>query len=223
MNRNKWYQKKDGSKLTSLQIHGRTKNYPNHFNRSGTIVSLAGKQTAKPSFPNKRLSIKRKTDAKTAKLSKDEHYVLDLCDKVLRLRCSRQHKFDFLLGDLNAKGTASKLPVDGYYEQLKLAVEYRELQHTEAVKFFDKPDRLTISGVHRGDQRKIYDERRRNILPKNGIKLIEISYLDFNHDKRKRIIRELTGDTEVIKIKLHAYLKKINKRSTGLGFRIEPF
>ncbi len=49
---------------------------------------------------------------------------------------------------------------------------------------------MTISGVHRGEQRKIYDERRRDILPKNGITLIEFSYSDFNHDRQKLIIRD---------------------------------
>ena len=35
------------------------------------------------------------------KKDKDEHYVLDLCDKILRLTSSRQHRFDFLRGDVN--------------------------------------------------------------------------------------------------------------------------
>lgn len=69
---------------------------------------------------------------------KDEHYVLDLCDKVLGHTSSRQHKFDFLRGDPNAKGIAVRLPVDAFYQDLNLAVEYHERQHTESVKFFDK-------------------------------------------------------------------------------------
>lgn len=40
LNRNGWYEKKDGSKITAYQIHGRTKNYPNIFHRDGSIVSL---------------------------------------------------------------------------------------------------------------------------------------------------------------------------------------
>jgi len=34
-------------------------------------------------------------------------------------------------------------------------VEYRELQHDHFVTHFDKPDRLTVSGVHRGVQRAL--------------------------------------------------------------------
>ena len=40
LNLNNWYHKKDGSKITAFQIHGRTKNYAKIFNRNGSIVSL---------------------------------------------------------------------------------------------------------------------------------------------------------------------------------------
>ncbi len=40
LNRNNWYQKKDGSEITAFQIHRRTKNYSNLFKRDGAIVSL---------------------------------------------------------------------------------------------------------------------------------------------------------------------------------------
>jgi hypothetical protein len=206
LNKNKWYQKKDGSKITDFQIHGRTKKYPQLFSRSGATVSLAGHSITKLTKP--------KTDSKsvieTARPStKDELYVLDICDKILRQISSRQHKFDFLLGDTNSNGTAVKLPVDAYYDKLKLVIEYRERQHTESVIFFDKPDRMTVSGVHRGEQRKIYDERRRKLIPQNGLTLIEISYTDFNHDNQKRIIRNEKQDTEVVRKLLQAYGDRI--------------
>jgi hypothetical protein len=44
LNKNKWYQKKNGSAIDPFQIHGRTKNYPQLFDRNGTTVSLHGKQ-----------------------------------------------------------------------------------------------------------------------------------------------------------------------------------
>ncbi|SEO79117.1 hypothetical protein SAMN05444671_1413 [Flavobacterium sp. CF108] len=40
LNISKLYTKKDKSKITDFQIHGRTKNYPNLFNRDGSVVSL---------------------------------------------------------------------------------------------------------------------------------------------------------------------------------------
>jgi len=138
--------------------------------------------------------------------SKDEHYVLDLCDKALGLTSSRQHKFDFLLGDRNAKGVAAKLPADSFYQKLNLVVEYCERQHTESVKFFDKPNKMTVSGVHRGEQRKIYDDRRKDVLPKKNIHLVEISYSDFNYDRQKKIIRNPMTDVEIVKLKLKRFL-----------------
>lgn len=65
---------------------------------------------------------------------------------MLNVRGSRQHRFNWLVGDPGGDGRPRSLPVDAYYETLGLVVEYRELQHDRAVTFFDKPDRLTISG-----------------------------------------------------------------------------
>jgi hypothetical protein len=82
------------------------------------------------------------------------------------------------------------------------SIEYRERQHTEAVRFFDKPNRLTVSGVDRGKQRAIYDQRRRDILPKHGIELVELSYDDFSHDSSKRLRRIKLEDMTIIRQKL---------------------
>ena len=207
LNKNKWYQKKDGSKITDFQIHGRTKNYPQLFNRNGATVSLAGHSITKLT---RQKIVSKPAIKKTVRPStKDEHYVLDICDKVLKQVSSRQHKFDFLLGDTNSNGIAVRLPVDAYYENLYLVIEYRERQHTESVTFFDKPNRITVSGVHRGEQRKIYDDRRRKLIPKNGLTLIEISYTDFNYDNQKRIIRTEKQDREIIRKLLQAFVDRI--------------
>jgi len=42
LNKNGWYQKKDGSIIQAFQIHGRTRNYANIFDRDGSTVSLIG-------------------------------------------------------------------------------------------------------------------------------------------------------------------------------------
>lgn len=200
LNKNKWYQKKDSSEITSFQIHGRTKKYPNLFERDGSTVFLVGKSLNQPK--NERPIKKEKNNQELEKTDSDENYVLDLCDKVLGVKSSRQHKFDFLRGDTNLQGRSVRLPVDAYYPDLNLVIEYQERQHTENVKFFDKPNKMTVSGVHRGEQRKLYDQRRREVLPKQGIQLIEVSFSDFNHDQQKRIIRDLKNDLEIIKMKL---------------------
>lgn len=98
----------------------------------------------------------------------------------LAQKANRQKRFDFLLGDFHKDGVSqTKLPVDAYYESLSLVIEYREIQHFEPLTHFDKPDKETVSGVSRDEQRKIYDQRREEILPKNGIALVIISYSDF--------------------------------------------
>lgn len=143
---------------------------------------------------NKRAKPTKSNSLKTARQNSDEAYVLDLCDEILRQKGSRQHKFDFLKGD-----SGRRLPVDAYYEELKIAIEYRERQHSEPVSHFDKPHKMTVSGVHRGEQRKIYDQRRRELLPQNDIRLIEIDYTLFEYDGRKRILRDGERDLEVVR------------------------
>jgi len=125
-----------------------------------------------------------------SRLNSDESYVINLCDEVLGMKAYRQHKFDFLRGD-----TGMPLPVDAFYPELNLVIEYYESQHTESTPFFDR--RLTVSGVSRGEQRRIYDNRRRELLPKHGIKLVIISYTDFG--ERKKLNRNKEHDLGVVK------------------------
>lgn len=135
----------------------------------------------------------------------DEHYIINLCDEVLGEQASRQHSFDFLRGDkrkLSSRGR--KLPVDAYYDSLNLVVEYYERQHFESVKYFNKKD--TISGVTRDEQRKIYDERRKKVLPEHGIDLVIFSYNEFKCTSQKRLIRDEKLDIEVVKQKLMNYI-----------------
>jgi len=136
-----------------------------------------------------------KAKTRTKNNESDESYILDLCDEVLGLKGLRQHRFDFLLGDLHSDGKSrTRLPCDIYYPELNLVIEYNEKQHTEQVKHFDKPDKLTVSGVHRGEQRRRYDERRRKVLPEHGIKVVDFSYFDFEHTGSRRLKRNRLDD-----------------------------
>ncbi|MFG3056648.1 hypothetical protein ACGFZP_37615 [Kitasatospora sp. NPDC048239] len=119
----------------------------------------------------------------------DEAYVLDLCDEYLGEAARRQHRFDWLRGDPGADGRRAKLPVDGYWPRRKLVVEYRERQHDEAVPFFDKPERTTVSGVHRGEQRALYDARRDTEIPLHRLRLAVIRPGDLGADARGRLHR----------------------------------
>jgi len=126
----------------------------------------------------------------------DEAYVLALCDEILGAVGQRQQTFDFLRGDSREGRSGRRLPVDAYYSSLHLVVEYRERQHTEAVALFD--NRLTVTGVSRGDQRKLYDQRRREILPQHGIDVVEVSFSDLAHDAKKRLLRDRSADLVVL-------------------------
>jgi hypothetical protein len=97
----------------------------------------------------------------------NEAYVIDLRDEVLDAPALRRHRFGFLRRDAAPGKQGARLPVDAYYPDHHLVVEYRELQHTESIPIMDR--RLTASGVDRGAQRAIYDQRRCGLLPRHGI------------------------------------------------------
>lgn len=128
----------------------------------------------------------------------DEAYVLDLCEQALGLTGARQVTFDFLRGDSRIEGNEGrKLPVDIYFACLDLVIEYHERQHSEPVPHFDKPDQITVSGVDRGEQRKIYDSRRAEVLPRHGIDLALIRHSDFANSNGK--IRRQSSDIDIVR------------------------
>ena len=135
--------------------------------------------------------------------TRDEHYVLDLCDVILGLKAVRQHCFPFLTGDPDWRGCRKPLPVDGFYPALGLVVEYHERQHRERVGFFD--DKPTVSGVPRGEQRRMYDERRADLLPRHGYSLVVLNVDEFAHDRAKRLLRT-PQDQTVISRRLASFI-----------------
>jgi hypothetical protein len=138
---------------------------------------------------------------------RDEHYVLDLCDRVLRHRSHRQHRFEFLRGDSGRSGQRGRtLPVDAYYPALNLVIEFRERQHFEAHPFFDR--KMTVSGP-RPLQRKKYDRRRARVLRAHGITLVALRGTDFPHDPRTRLKRDRVRDLLVIRRKLARILSRM--------------
>jgi len=143
----------------------------------------------------------------------DEAYVINLCDEVLSTSALRQHRFDFLRGDARPGKQGARLPVDAYYPDKQLVVEYCERQHTEVVPIMDR--RMTVSGVDRGTQRAIYDQRRRNVLPKHGIALVELSYADFAHDKNKCLCRRRVEDLKVIRQALDQWARQAGAIRVG--------
>lgn len=132
----------------------------------------------------------------------DEAYVIDLCDHLLGMKALRQWRFPFLLGDPGRNGRCVRLPVDAFYPEISLVVEYHERQHGEPVPFFDR--RITVAGVSRGEQRRLYDERRRAVLPDHGMRLAVICYSELAHTGAGRLLREQERDGHAIRAALEA-------------------
>ncbi|OBB47109.1 hypothetical protein [Mycolicibacterium fortuitum] len=127
----------------------------------------------------------------------DEHYALDLCDEVLGVPGIRQARFDWLRGDPSpARLRGTMLPVDGYWPDLQVVVEFQEEQHSQPSPFFDR--RQTISGMGRGEQRRRYDERKRVLIPEHGLKLVVIEKAAFVLRSRK-IDRDRARDLQVVR------------------------
>lgn len=119
---------------------------------------------------------------------------MDLLDELLGERALREHRFEWLRGDPGPSGQRAKLPVDAFYPRHRLVVEYWEYQHDQPSAFFDKRDRLTVSGVHRGEQRARYDRRRQEEIPRHGLRLLIVRARELSCDKRGRLLRDAKHD-----------------------------
>ncbi len=126
----------------------------------------------------------------------DEKYVLDIMAEVLNEKYEWQKRFDTLLGDPGKNGNRRKLPVDAYFPRSNLIIEYWEKQHFKPVDIMDK--RITISGVSRGQQRKIYDLRKEKWALDNNVRVIIITYLQLKHKPNGRLLRDKIEDRKVI-------------------------
>jgi hypothetical protein len=130
---------------------------------------------------------------------RDQDYVIDLCDEVLQERALREHRFEWLLGDVGKNGKARRLPVDAYYPKHELVVEYRERQHVKPMPHFDKTHVITVSGVHRGEQRKLYDLRRETEIPRQRLRLVIIPCDSLDVNAAGRLRRNRDADLPVIR------------------------
>jgi len=128
----------------------------------------------------------------------DKFYVLNLCDKLLKQTASRQHRFKFLLGDLHRDGvTRTPIPVDAFYQGSSLVLDFFERQIN--LNEEDNLNKKTISGVSRAEQRKLYNQRKKDVLAEKGIKFIEFDYSAFECDKDQKLLRKKINDSKVLK------------------------
>jgi very-short-patch-repair endonuclease len=94
-----------------------------------------------------------------------------------------EKRFDWARGDRGTRAKGAQLPFDAVWEAHRLIVEGDERQHSKAVPFFDKRWRRTVSGVHRGEQRRLYDERKVAAARARGYRVVRIPYSDLTHDE----------------------------------------
>jgi hypothetical protein len=131
------------------------------------------------------------------RLDSDEKYVLDLVSNILDEEYEWQKRFDTLFGDPGKNGRRPKLPIDAYFPESNLIVEYREKQHFVEVNIMDR--RMTVSGVNRGEQRKIYDLRKEKWAQDNNINFLVIAYNDLKYKNSGKLLRNIEEDKKRIK------------------------
>ena len=133
----------------------------------------------------------------------DEKYILDLVARILVEPDYRwQHRFPTLLGDPGQDGKRRALPVDGYFPRHRLIVEYWERQHSAPVPIMDEG--ATVSGVSRGHQRRLYDQRRQVWADANDMQLVILDHRGFETDKNGRLHRDPVRDQRRIAEALQA-------------------
>lgn len=126
-----------------------------------------------------------------------QKYVTELLQTLLG-PAETEKRFPWCRGDARDSGSAGRpLPYDAVWEDRKLIVEVDERQHSESVAFFDKPHRLTVSGVHRGQQRRLYDERKARCARENGYTVIRIPAGALAWQGR-RLLRDLPRDLSTL-------------------------
>lgn len=139
----------------------------------------------------------------TTRSESDEKYILELAAEVLGEPDWRwQHRFPTLQGDPGADGRARQLPVDGYFPRHRLVIEYWEKQHSAPVPIMD--DGMTVSGVSRGHQRRLYDLRRQEWAQAHGLRFTVLDYRGFQTDEQGRLLREPARDRQTVAQALQA-------------------
>lgn len=150
----------------------------------------------------------------SAMLEKDVNYVIDLCDEIIGENANRHKRFWFLLGELHKdEKTRTRLPISAFYESLNLVVDFREVyvpNKDAEVKHVEKDEdsKYVAGGLSRSELRKIYEQRKADLIPKHKINYVVISNTDFTCDKQNKIIRNKESDIKVISEILKEYISQ---------------
>jgi hypothetical protein len=98
------------------------------------------------------------------------------------------------------------LPLDAYYMSLNLVIEVVNKTSTPPKKGKDKSQKLTVSGVTRAEQRKVYQDRKSAYLAENNIKLFEINFALFETNDLNKLVRTKDNDEALLKELLKSVL-----------------
>jgi len=122
----------------------------------------------------------------------DEYYLVNLCDELLQQKASRKHTFDTLVGNLHKRGKGrTKLPLDAYYENLKLVLEFfRKNEITEELDEEEKARKAQI---------KYYNQLKKKAILTKKLRLVEINYASFECDAENKLVKNSESDRSVLK------------------------
>ncbi|MBC8756772.1 hypothetical protein H2O64_19010 [Kordia sp. YSTF-M3] len=130
----------------------------------------------------------------------DENYLINLCDELLDKKASRKHTFDTLVGNLHKRGKGrTKLPLDAYYKDLKLVIEF--FKQTTAVSELDEKEQARIAQI------KYYDELKKEAVLNKSMRYMKINHAQFECDEANKLIRNTENDTLVLKEILKDFLE----------------
>lgn len=153
------------------------------------------------------VTVSKKEKLKESRERSDEFYILNICDELLNEKSSRKHTFASLVGDLHKRGkTRTKLPLAAFYNDANLVIEFLDKQN-KTEQEIEKLKVMTVSGITRGEQIIKYKNKRKDILKKKNINLIEIDYALFEQDKEQNLKREKNEDEKLLKKILKNYIK----------------
>ncbi|EDP97507.1 hypothetical protein U8527_04120 [Kordia algicida OT-1] len=122
----------------------------------------------------------------------DENYLLDLSDELLNKKASRKHTFDTLVGNLHKRGKGrTKLPLDAYYQDLKLVIEF--FQKEKDFEDLDEKEQARITQI------KYYDRLKKEAVINKRFRYMKINYAQFECDENEKLIRNTENDIVVLK------------------------
>jgi hypothetical protein len=174
--------KSELAKIPAVHVERRSDNIYWYLVRSGK--KYAAKELISP--------ITKKEQNLLTIQNSDEYYLVNLCDELLKQKASRKHTFDTLVGNLHKRGKGrTKLPLDAYYEDLKLVLEFFEKNETT--------DELDEKEQARKAQIKYYNELKKKAILNKKLRLIEINYALFECNDANKLVRNTENDTLVLK------------------------